>query len=119
MAALAVATLTLGACGSDPEILVANPDTASMTPGSELTIDLLANDINDEGGELWMGGLLTDQWAPGEIVDQNRQTGTVVYRAPTEPGEYTFEYRLYDYDPTLSIENPNQSVTGQLTVTVE
>lgn len=117
---VALVALLLGSCGSsEPSTLVANDDTASVAPGAEVVIDLLGNDENTEGGELWLGGLLEDGWAPGVVVDQDRRAGIVTYQAPEEPDTYVFEYRLYDYDPAASVEDPNPSTTAKVTIVVE
>lgn len=104
LTASATVTVTVEEAPAAP--IEAVDDTASTTAGTAVEIDVLANDVRDEGVEITLDSVTEPANGTAEIVE-----GVVVY-TPAEDftGDDSFEYTITDGEHTD---------TGLVTVTVE
>ncbi|MEL6480182.1 MAG: Ig-like domain-containing protein, partial [Pseudomonadota bacterium] len=96
-------TVTVTPVNDDPE---ANDDAASTTPATPVTINVLDNDVDPDGGILSVSAVSTPAGGTA-ILNEN---GTITYTPnPETTGQDTFTY---------TVEEPDEGLTATATVTV-
>ncbi len=86
---------------------VANADSATVSAGGSVTIDVLANDVDAEGETLIVDGFYSTR---GRVLQND--DGTLTYYADSHKGGVdTFKYFVHDESGNISV--------GEVTVTVE
>ncbi|GGC09511.1 fibronectin type III domain-containing protein [Cellulomonas carbonis] len=86
----AVATVRVGVAPRLSEVneVVARPDEVTVRPGRQVEVRVLANDVDNGGGELE----LDPELVVSEGTEASRSGRRVVVRAPDEPGVVTVGY---------------------------
>jgi hypothetical protein len=92
----ATVTITVKAVGNNPPN--ASNDTAQVTAGQAVNIDLLANDTDPDGDDLDLAQI--GKPTGGSFTRVDTETGEVRYLAPADPGTYTFDYVVTDGEDT-------------------
>jgi len=104
-AALIVITVT----GNVNQPPIANPDEFMVVIGDSLTIDVIANDVDPEGGVL----TVTDLIGPDTGIAIINEDGTITYFPDTTagPGDYTFDYVLCDDGEPIECDTQTVLIT--------
>lgn len=88
---------------------VSADDYAEVTEGSPVTIDVLANDMDPEGGELAVDSIV-DLWTSARIVINADNTITYTPNGPHRNGEDMFRY--------MAVNDAGRYSTATVTVTI-
>src|SRR3954452_14335450 len=106
-------TVELFAPGSPNQPPIARPDPAKTKPGRDVTIDVLANDIDPERDQLTVSTFAQKPGDTAKITANAKGPSglpALLYHPPDEPGFYEFTYQAAD---------PQGGLSQKTTVTVQ